>query len=264
MPIQAIYTSASSMQAQAASVDNSANNLANLNTTGFKSTRVEFQDLFYQTLRAAGAQGAAGVETPVGIQVGLGVAVSAVSGNFAQGALEETGRDLDVGIDGLGFLRVLLPNGEVRYTRDGGLEMTSTGRLVTPDGYPVGPGITIPPGSLSVQIGIDGTVSVEPAAAPGTWVVVGQLQLSRFVNPEGLARMGRNLYAQTAASGAPITGTPGSNGLGTLRQGSLESSNVDVVSDLVELITAQRAFTAATRVIQVGSEMLQTANEIFR
>ena len=263
MPIQAIYTSATALQAQSASIENSGNNLANLNTTAFKSTQVEFQDLFYQTARSPGTDSAANLQTPVGIQTGRGVVVSAVSTNFVQGTLQQTSRPLDVGIDGQGFLRVLLPNGESRYTRDGALQITSTGRLVTADGFPVVPAITIPQGSLSISIGVDGTVSVEPPTAPNTSVVVGQLQLSRFINSEGLLRVGSNLYAETAASGAPLTGTPGTNGLGTTKQGYLEDSNVDVVTDLIQLMTAQQAFSAATRVIQVSSEMLQTTNDMF-
>lgn len=263
MSIQSMYTSATSLEAQTTSIDNSANNLANLNTTAFKSSRVSFQDLLYQTTQAAGGLGANGVEKPVGIQVGKGVSVAAVSKEFSQGTLQLTGRELDIGIDGEGFLRVQTASGDIRYTRDGALQVTAEGQLITSGGQPIEPAITIPPDALSVGIGPDGTVSVEPAAAPGTTVVVGQIEVTRFVNPQGLFFDGGNLYAETAASGTATTGSPGTDGLGTIRQGFLEDSNVEVVTELIELLTAQRAFEAAARVVETGSEMIRTANEML-
>jgi len=258
-----MYTSATSLESQSTMIENSANNLANLNTTAFKSSRVSFQDVFYHTTQAAGAETASGVERPVGIQVGNGVKLAAIAKDFEQGTLELTGRELDIGINGAGFLRVQNAGGGIRYTRDGALQLTATGQLTTSGGFLVEPAITIPTDALSVGIGADGAVFVEPATAPGTTVEVGQLELSRFVNPQGLFFDGGNLYAETAASGTPTTGTPGTDGLGSIQQGFLEDSNVDVVTELIELITAQRAFEAAARVLEAGSEMIQTANEIF-
>ncbi|MBW3539800.1 MAG: flagellar basal-body rod protein FlgG [Planctomycetes bacterium] len=262
--MRALFTSANGMRAHETVVDNTANNIANVDTTGFKRSQVEFQDLFYQTVRAPGTLGATGLEIPTGIQIGSGVKVVGITKIFTEGVLENTGNPLDVAIEGDGFFRILLPNGEFRYTRDGSFRIDSEGQLVTADGFFIQPPITLPNDTISVTIGTDGTVSVVSAGAPDTAVVVGNLTLVRFVNPAGLRAEGRNLFSQTEASGPPIESTPGQDGLGFLQQGFLERSNVEVVSELIQLITAQRAFEASQRAVLTSDRMLETANAMVR
>jgi flagellar basal-body rod protein FlgG len=262
--IKALFTSANGMQAQQGMVDNIANNIANVNTNGFKRSHVEFQDLLYQTIRAPGTQGASGLELPTGIQVGSGVRTSAISKIFTMGSLVNTKNELDMAIEGPGFLRILLPNGEFRYTRDGSIRLNSAGQMVTSDGFYLQPPISLPQDTLTVTIGTDGTVSVVTAGAPNTTTVVGTINLTRFVNPAGLLAEGRNLFRETTASGPPITGIPGQDGLGTLLQGFQERSNVDIVSELVSLITAQRAFESGQRAVRTSDQMLEVANAIVR
>ncbi len=262
--MKSLFTSATGMQAHQTVVDTTANNLANVDTTGFKRSQVEFQDLLYQTVRGAGTLGATGLEVPTGIQIGSGVRTSGISKIFSPGVVENTSNDYDVSIQGQGFFQILMPNGDFRYTRDGSFRMNSTGNLVTADGYALQPPITIPPDALSVTIGNDGTVSVISAGSPTTANVVGNLSLSRFPNPSGLSSDGRNLFEQSTASGAPLQGTPGTNGLGSLQQGFLERSNVQVVTELIRLITAQRAFDASQRAVLTSDQMLQTANGMIR
>ena len=252
------------MQAHQTVVDTTANNLANVDTTGFKRSQVEFQDLLYQTVRAAGTQGATGYEVPTGIQIGSGVRTSGISKIFTPGVEENTNNDYDIAIQGQGFFQILMPNGDFRYTRDGSFRINSTGNLVTADGYALQPPITIPNDALQVTIGNDGTISVVSAGAPTTATVVGNLSLTRFVNPSGLSSDGRNLFEQSTASGAPLQGTPGTTGLGTLQQGFLERSNVQVVTELIRLITAQRAFEASQRAVLTSDQMLQTTNGMIR
>ena len=262
--IKALFTAASGMQAHQMVVDNTANNLANVDTTGFKRSTVEFHDLIYQTLRAPGTQGATGLEVPTGIQIGSGVRTAGITKIFNEGVLENTGNDLDMAIEGDGFFQILLPNGQPRYTRDGAFRLNSNGQLVTADGYLLQPPIALPNDTLSVTIGTDGTVSVVSAGAPNAATVVDNISTTRFANPSGLRAEGRNLFTESTSSGAPITGTPGQNGLGTLQQGFLERSNVSVVSELVQLITAQRAFEASQRAILTSDRLLETTNAIIR
>lgn len=262
--IKALFTSANGMQAHQTVVDNTANNIANVNTTGFKRSQVEFQDLIYQTRRQPGTQGATGLEIPTGMQVGSGVKPSAITKIFTEGVLENTNHQLDVAIEGDGFFQILLPNGEFRYTRDGSFRLNSTGQMVTSDGFFVQPPIALPTDTLSVTVGVDGTVSVVTAGAPNTATVVGNLTLTRFANSPGLRAEGRNFFSETTASGPPTTGTPGENGLGTLQQGFLERSNVEVVQELVRLITAQRAFESAQRGVRTSDTLLEITNAMVR
>jgi len=240
-----------------------ANNLANVNTSGFKKQRVDFQDLMYQTTKLPGSPAFSGVEVPTGIQTGLGVRPAATTKIFEQGTIENSGNPLDVCIEGDGFFQVLKPNGDIVYSRAGALKMDSNGNIVTSDGYPLEPAITIPPDAESIAIGSDGTVAVLMAGeiAPQE---IGQIQLARFANPAGLLSTGHSLYAETAASGAPQSGTPGENGLGQIAQGALELSNVEVVEEMVNMITAQRAYEANSQAIKIADDMLQLANNVRR
>lgn len=261
--IKALFSSASGMIAQQTVVDTTANNLANVDTTGFKRSQVDFQDLVYQNVRVPGTQGANGLEVPTGIQIGSGVRVAGTSKIFSQGNFENTSNEFDLAIGGDGFFQVQLPNGDFRYTRDGSFRLNSTGQLVTADGFLLQPTISLPSDTLSVTIGTDGTVSVITASSP-TAVPVGNLSLTRFPNRGGLQSEGRNLFSETTASGAGTPGTPGENGLGMLQQGFLERSNVQVVTEMIRLITAQRAFEASQRAVLTSDQMLQTTNGMVR
>jgi flagellar basal-body rod protein FlgG len=262
--IKALFTSATGMNAQQHLVDNTANNLANVNTTGFKKSQADFQDLIYITERSPGADSTQAQQVPTGVQLGSGVRVSGTTKLFFEGVLENTGNELDVAIEGPGFFQVVLPDGGIRYTRDGALQKNRDGSVVTADGLLIQPQITIPPDAQSVGIGIDGTVSVITSSAPNVSTQVGQIQVARFVNPAGLSAQGRNLYAETASSGAPQLTTPGLNGAGNLRGGFLERSNVDVVQELVNLILAQRAYEFNTRAVQTADQMLSNTNALIR
>jgi len=250
------------MAAQQMIVDTIANNLANINTTGFKRSQVDFQDLVYVKLSEAGREIAAGVTAPTGFEIGSGVTPASTLKVFTQGELQNTGRSLDLAIEGDGFFQVLGPSGEVRYTRDGALRINANGNLVTSSGYTLQPAITIPADARSISVGADGTVSVF-AGSSNTATVVGTITLVRFPNPAGLSSEGRNLLAETVASGSPATGTAGQDGLGTIQQGFLERSNVQMVAELVNLITAQRAYEINSRAIRVGDEMLTTTNRLI-
>ena len=260
--LKAFSTAATGMAAQQMMVDVIANNLANVNTTGFKTSQINFQDMLYLKMKQAGAEIASGVNTPSGLEIGSGVRPVSTTKLFTIGEMDNTGRSLDVAISGDGFIQVTLPNGEMRYTRDGSLQVNATGQLVTTTGYTVEPAITLPTTYASVDIGKDGTVSVTDST--GAQSSVGTLQLVRFVNPAGLADEGDNLYSQTEASGTPTTSTPGQNGLGTIQSGALEKSNVQMVTELVNLITAQRAYEINARAIKAGDDMLQTATNVGR
>lgn len=260
--IKSLFTSASGMLAQQTVVDTTANNLANVDTTGFKRSQVDFQDLLYQTVRAAGTQGANGSEVPTGIQIGSGVRTSGTSKIFTIGNLENTNNNFDIAINGEGFFQVALPNGDTRYTRDGSFRTNSTGQLVTADGYQLQPPIQIPTDTLSITIGSDGTVSVTNAQSQSQ--SVGNILTARFPNNSGLSSEGRNLYSETTASGAAQPGTPGDNGFGSLQQGFLERSNVQVVTEMIRLITAQRAFEASQRAVLTSDQMLQVTNGMVR
>jgi len=261
--IRSLWTSATGMQAQALNLDVIANNLANVNTAGFKKSRAEFQDLLYETLRPAGTSSSQDTQVPTGIQIGHGTRPSTVLKIFSQGSMENTKNELDLAIEGDGFFQIILPNGETAYTRDGSFKLDSDGRIVNSDGFALEPEISIPSDALSISVGIDGTVSVLQAgdSIPSE---IGTIELARFVNPAGLISTGRNLYITSEASGDEMTGTPGEDGLGSIAQGFLEMSNVSVVDEMVSMITAQRAYEVNSKSIQTADEMLQMANNIKR
>ncbi|MCC6729072.1 MAG: flagellar basal-body rod protein FlgG [Chthonomonadales bacterium] len=261
--MRALYTSATGMMAQQLNLDVIANNLANVNTHGYKRSTVHFKDLLYQTMLAPGATAAGGGQVPTGTQVGLGVADAGTSRVFTQGTLQLTGSDTDVAIRGQGFLRVLMPDGSTAYTRDGTLSVDSQGRLVTADGYAIQPEVTLPADRETLTISPNGTVSVKRQGQTAE-ETVGQLQLTRFMNPAGLNSLGDNLYAPTAASGEPQDGSPGENGLGVLVQKALEMPNVEVVEEMIRMITVQRAYETNSKAIQAADEMLQGANNLKR
>jgi len=252
----ALWAAKTGLDAQQLRMAVISNNLANSNTTGFKSGRAVFEDLIYQNARQAGGQSSQDTQLPIGLSLGTGVRIVATEKRFSQGSLVQTGGQLDVGIEGRGFIEVLQPDGTISYTRDGSFKLNSQGEVVTASGYAIQPGISIPEGAQSVTIGVDGVVSVQLAGQPDP-VQVGTLTLTDFINPGGLQPRGHNLFTETAASGAPQQGTPGQNGLGTLAQGSLEMSNVNIVEELVSMIEAQRAYEMASRAISTTDEMLQ-------
>lgn len=264
--LRALYTSATGMKAQELLIDSTANNLANVNTNGFKRSHMDFADLIYATLNPAGTEVAAGQQSPTGLQIGSGVRAVGTTKVFTTGSFAQTGNPLDVAIEGDGFIKVQLPNGEARYTRDGALRLDANGQLVTGDGYLVDGAVTVQDGvSLSkINIGTDGTVTGIQSGSTDTAVTLGQIQLARFLNPAGLSSEGGNLYAATPASGSEVLGVPGQDGLGTLRQGFLEGSNVEVVTELISLISAQRAYEINSRAIRAGDEMLSTTTDIVR
>lgn len=252
----ALWVAKTGLDAQQTRMQVISHNLANANTTGFKKDRAVFEDLLYQNVRQAGGQATQQTRLPTGMHLGTGVRVAATEKIHAQGTLAQTGNSLDVGIDGRGFFQVRMADGTAAYTRDGNFELDSQGQLVTAGGNVVEPGITVPQGALSVTIGTDGTVSAQmPGQATPTQI--GTLQLTDFVNAAGLMPRGDNLYVETAASGSPQTGTPGLNGIGTLAQGSLESSNVNVVEELVNMIETQRAYEMNSKAISSTDQMLQ-------
>jgi flagellar basal-body rod protein FlgG len=260
--IRALYTSATGMKAQELMMDNTANNLANVNTNGFKRSRIDFADLLYLTLQQPGTEISQGQPSPIGLQIGSGVRASGTTKLFAMGNLEQTGDPLHLAIEGEGFFQVTVPGlGTPRYTRDGAFHLDAQGNLVTADGYQLVPAVTIPEGANNLRIATDGTVS---ANVDGTETALGQLQIVTFPNPAGLSSEGSNLYAQTAASGTQVEGSPSQNGFGALRQNFLESSNVEVVTELISLIAAQRAYEINSRAIRAGDEMLSVTNEIAR
>ncbi|MCA9087497.1 MAG: flagellar basal-body rod protein FlgG [Planctomycetaceae bacterium] len=264
--LRALYTSASGMKAQEMSIDNTANNLANVNTTGFKRSSLNFADLLYSTLEQPGTSVSAAQTTPSGLQIGNGVRAVSTTKSFMPGTLEQTGNSLDIAIEGDGFLKVQMPNGQYRYTRAGSMRIDQSGQVVTADGYPLEPAITVPDGvALSqMKIGTDGTVTGILSGSPESVSTIGQMQIFRFLNPAGLSSEGGNLYAATAASGSEVAGTAGNNGLGIIRQGFLEGSNVQVVTELISLIAAQRAYEINSRAIRAGDEMLSTASDVVR
>ncbi len=261
--IRALWTSATGMQAQALNLDVISNNLANVNTSGFKKSRAEFQDLLYETLTPAGTSSSQDSQVPTGIQIGHGTRPSTVLKIFTQGTMENTGNELDLALEGDGFFQIILPSGETAYTRDGAFKLDSDGRIVNPDGFALEPEISIPTDAVSISVGMDGTVSVIQAG-DSTPSEVGSIELARFVNPAGLISTGRNLYITSEASGDEFTGIPGEDGLGSIAQGFLEMSNVSVVDEMVSMITAQRAYETNSKSIQTADEMLQIANNIKR
>ncbi len=259
---RAFYTAASGMQAQQLNLDNIANNLANANTTGFRQRRLQFQDLLYQNLVMPGAAATQQTTIPSGLQIGLGTRTASDEVIQSQGNFTNTGNPLDMAISGEGFFQVRLPNGNIAYTRAGALHLDAQGNLVTSDGNPIEPSITIPPDALSVTVGSDGTVSVtEPGQTQAQQV--GQIQLAMFPNSGGLNSIGGSLFLATTASGDPIVGAPGgTEGLGTIQQGMLEGSNVNVVDEFVNMILAQRSYEANSKVVQAADQMLQDLNTL--
>lgn len=261
--IRALWTAASGMQAQQRNIDVIANNLANVNTSGFKKSRADFQDLMYQNLKTSGSPSTNATQVPTGIQIGLGTRLAAVSKLFTAGDMTQTGNELDVAIEGEGFFQIQLPDGSTGYTRSGAFKKDNTGRMVTSEGYPMLPEIVIPSNAVKVNIGTDGTVSVQQAGQNAT-TSVGNIQMATFANPSGLSAVGKNLFQPTDASGTATTGTPGQNGIGTTAQGMLEMSNVSVAEEMVNMIVGQRAYETNSKAVQAADDMLQTANNLRR
>jgi flagellar basal-body rod protein FlgG len=261
--IRALYTAASGMSAQQQNIDNVAHNLANVNTTGFKKARVEFEDLVYDQTRVPGSPTSTTAEAPIGLETGLGVRAVATSRDFSRGNLKATNGPLDLAIEGDGFFQIQMPSGDIGYTRAGSFHLTGEGTLVTSDGYPVEPQIQIPPNATSISISKDGVVSV---AIPGQAAAqqVGTLELASFQNPAGLRANGGNIFLQSSASGDPQVGAAGEDGRGMIQQGFTEDSNVSVVEEMVNMILGQRAYEANSKVIKAADEMLQQVNQIVR
>jgi flagellar basal-body rod protein FlgG len=257
---RSLNIAATGMAAQETKLDTISNNLANVNTTGYKRQDAEFEDLLYQNIRGAGTNPAGGTQ-PSGTQVGTGVRIVATSRSFSQGATQQTGNPLDIAIEGAGFLAVQKSAGEIGYTRAGSLKIDATGRLCTNDGLSVEPAINIPLDATAVTIGADGQVSATTAGGRTT-VQVGQLQVATFPNPNGLEATGHNLFVPTQASGEPTTGAPGSDGRGTILQGSLEGSNVEMVTEMVDLIRVQRGYEINSKVISAADDMLRNATQV--
>ena len=259
--VRSLYSSASGMEAQQANLDVIANNLANVNTTGFKRSKIEFQDLLYETTRQPGAEQGSGTQLPTGIQVGHGSRVVATSKVFTEGELTQTGEQLDLAINGDGFFQVQMPDGTLAYTRDGALKRSSTGQVTTSDGLPLQGGFQpIAAGTTGITISNNGEVTTTSSSGTTNF----QVQLVRFTNPAGLNSIGGNLYTESLASGTPETGTPGENGYGSLQQGYLEMSNVKVVQEMVNMIEAQRAYEVNSKSVQSADEMMQESNNLRR
>lgn len=254
--IRSLWISKTGLDAQQTQMDVIANNLANVSTNGFKRSRAVFEDLLYQNIRQPGAQSSQQTQLPSGLQLGTGVRPVATERNFTQGNLQQTSNDKDVAIQGAGFFQVLLPDGTTAYTRDGSFQADSQGQLVTASGFPVQPTISIPANATSMTIGRDGVVSVTQAGSAAT-TQVGALQLATFINPAGLMAKGENLFVETTASGNPNNNTPGTNGAGLLSQGYVETSNVNVVEELVNMIQTQRAYEINSKAISTSDQMLQ-------
>jgi len=261
--IRAMRTAASGMKAQQLNVDNIANNLANVNTTGFKKSRMEFEDLFYQATKPLAGVGQSGIVAPASVEIGYGTTPVSTQRMFTQGEMMSTGNATDVAIMGDGFFRVQKPDGSEAYSRDGSFKVSAEGRMVTNDGYPLVPDISLPDNTKEVLIAPDGQVSVR---IPGETIPqsVGQIELVRFMNAAGLSAEGQNLYVATGSSGEPMPGTPSSAGFGRLAQGHLEVSNVEIVEEMINLITAQRAYEINSKAIKASDEMMNQANDLAR
>ena len=253
-----LRASASGMMAQQTRIDTIANNLANVNTSGYKRSRVTFEDMLYETLQGPGIVEFDGADSVAPIQVGRGVRLATIQRVHTQGAPEPTGRPLDLAIEGEGFFQVQRPDGTIGYTRDGSFSISDTGTLVTHSGYSLLPPITIPAGTHGIAISQTGVVSAQ-LGADGEPVELGQIELVRFMNPSGLLAMGENIYAETAASGPPVSGVAQEDGMGRVLQGMLETSNVEIVQEMVDMITAQRAYEVNSRAIRTADEMIETA-----
>lgn len=259
--IRSLWTAKTGLEGQQFNVDVISNNLANVSTNGFKRQRAVFEDLLYQVVRQPGAQSSQLNQVPSGLQLGTGVRPVATARIFTNGNLQQTGNDLDIAVNGQGFFQVLLPDGTTGYTRDGSFQLDNQGNVVTSSGYPLQPGITIPPNTTKITIGNDGTVTALVSGS-STPTQVGTIQLANFTNPGGLQARGENQFLETASSGAPQVNQPGTNGLGVLNQGFVETSNVSVTEELVNLITAQRAFEINSRSIQSSDQMLQKLTQL--
>ena len=261
--IRGLYTAAAGMSAQQNNIDVISNNIANVNTTGFKQDRAEFQDLMYESLNFTAGATSATTNNPTGIDTGLGVRVSGIQKNFLQGSLRETGNGFDLAIQGDGFFKITTPNGETSYSRNGAFKLDSEGTIVNGQGYKLDPEIVVPSELTNISFGQDGTVSATNPTT-GEITTLGQVTIASFVNPAGLAPQGNSLYLATTTSGDVIEGTPGVDGIGTIRQGMLEASNVQLVTEMVDLITAQRAYEANSKSITTTDSMLQTVNQLKR
>lgn len=259
--MRSLFTAATGMESQQITIDTIANNMANVNTTAFKRSRANFNDLLYQTLRAPGQNATAGTVVPSGVQIGGGSRVASVEKMFSEGAIRITNKNTDLMIEGEGFFRIQKDDGSIAYSRDGSFRIDANGRVVNNDGFPVVPEIVVPPGVThdKVNFGLDGTVSVRIGEESQE---IGQIQLANFINPTGLESLGRNLYGATAASGEAVVGTPNGQGFGRIAQGQLEASNVNIVEEMVNMITGQRAYEINSKVIQTGDQMLQQTNNI--
>jgi flagellar basal-body rod protein FlgG len=259
--IRSLWISKTGLDAQQTQMDVIANNLANVSTNGFKRSRAVFEDLLYQNIRQPGAQSSQQTQLPSGLQLGTGVRSVATERNFTQGNLQETGNSKDIAIQGEGFFQVLLPDGATAYTRDGSFQVDNQGQLVTASGYAVQPAIIVPADATSLTIGRDGTVSITQAGSANA-TEIGAMQLATFINPAGLMAKGENLYVETSASGNANTNTPGTNGSGTLSQGFVETSNVNVVEELVNMIQTQRAYEINSKSITTSDQMLQKLTQM--
>ncbi len=259
--IRSLWISKTGLDAQQTQMDVISNNLANVNTTGFKRSRAVFEDLLYQTIRQPGAQSSQQTQLPSGLQLGTGVRPVATERIHTQGNLQQTNNDKDVAIQGAGFFQVMLPDGSMAFTRDGSFQIDSQGQLVTSSGFPIQPAITLPVDTQSLSIGRDGTVSITQAGSANA-IQVGTIQLTTFINPAGLQSKGENLYVETAASGNPNPSTPGTNGAGLLTQGYAETSNVNVVEELVSMIQTQRAYEINSKAITTSDQMLQKLTQM--
>jgi len=259
--INSLWISKTGMEAQQTQLDVISHNLANVSTTGYKRATAVFEDLMYQNLRQVGSNTSDQTQLPTGLHLGLGVRTVATSRSFAQGTIQQTSNSLDVAIQGNGFFQVTLPDGSTNYTRDGSFQVDNQGRLVTSSGLPVANGVTVPANAKNVSIATDGTVT---ATIPGSTAPqqIGNIILATFINPAGLEPQGQNLFAESPASGQPNTGTPGANGIGTVTQGFLETSNVNVVQELITMIQTQRAYEMNSKAIQTSDQMLQKLGQL--
>lgn len=261
--VRSLYSAATGMIAQQTQIDTTTNNIANVNTIGYKKQRAEFADLMYQTMEYAGTSTSNNTQSPTGIQIGLGTRPTAVAKMFTQGNFKQTGNNLDIAIAGQGFFQIEKPDGEVAYTRNGSFKLDQNGMVVNSDGYPLIPEIVVPEDTTDIAIGADGTISIMQAGQQEA-AQLGQLQLANFINPAGLHSLGDNLYSQTTASGDPVVGIPGEGGLGQTKQSFVEMSNVQLVDEMTDLITGQRAYEANSKAIITSDTMLQTVNQLKR
>ena len=261
--LRALWTAGTGMAVQQVNLDIIANNIANVNTNGFKRSRADFQDLMYQTLKLQGSKNDGGNQIPTGIQIGHGAILAAVQKVFAQGDFQETDTQTDLAIEGNGFMQVTMPDGTLAYTRAGSLKKDAEGRLCTSDGYLLTPNITISKDAIQMSIGTDGTVTTQSQSSTALQQV-GKIELATFPNPSGLKALGKSLFQETDASGSATLGQPGTNGMGTVLQGFLEMSNVNIMQEMVNLIIGQRAYEVNSKAIQAADEMLQIANNVRR